>query len=433
MSVKRALVVDDSRSARAFLSRILERHELTVDSVESAEEAIDYLARQHPDVVFMDHLMTGMDGLQALKLIKEDPRTATIPILMYTSQEGELYLSQARALGALGVLPKQTRPADVTKALIQLRLVADRREPEATSETDEHPRPVFATPPATIHVTEASLDALTPELRRLVSALLNDHSSEMRRFVVEHLESHADRIVGDMRLLLKDDAPKAAAAKGRRSLWLPVLAAVAIACAGAMGFTWYTLMNSQRDMSAQLQGARAELGNLQTRLQVTAKQLGEARASVQSVRTVNTYVDRVPYGEAPLSGARIEHIQQRLEQLLAEGFRGRVVIVIYAGRFCLANTETAVLAVDDVPYAQCQQSTAGSGSTISNRESVAFANMIAAFRKKAGNAIEISLPTGSVDDASAAYPEVTEALTAGEWNAAAAQENRVELHWYAAS
>jgi CheY-like chemotaxis protein len=62
--------------------------------------------------------------------IKNNPRTAAIPILMYTSQEGDLYLGQARALGAEGVLPKQIKQADVTKMLFQLQLVSDRRTRE---------------------------------------------------------------------------------------------------------------------------------------------------------------------------------------------------------------------------------------------------------------------------------------------------------------
>ena len=127
MSAKRALIVDDSRSARTFLTRILERYDLQVDAAASAEEAIEYLIRQRPDVIFLDHLMPGMDGFQALAAIKTNPRTATIPVMMYTSQEGELYLSQARALGAMGVLPKQTRPADVSLALEKLRLLGERR------------------------------------------------------------------------------------------------------------------------------------------------------------------------------------------------------------------------------------------------------------------------------------------------------------------
>ena len=67
--------------------------------------------------------MPGMDGFQAVQAIKNNPRTATIPIMMYTSQEGELYLSQARALGAIGVLPKQIKHADVSKVLEQLHLL----------------------------------------------------------------------------------------------------------------------------------------------------------------------------------------------------------------------------------------------------------------------------------------------------------------------
>src|ERR1700729_2325303 len=130
-----ALGGEDWKSARAFLTRILERYELSVDGVETAEQAIEYLTVQRPDVIFMDHMMPGMDGFQAVQAIKNNPRTATIPIMMYTSQEGELYLGQARALGAVGVLPKQIKQADVSKVLYQLHLVVDRRRAEQTTFT----------------------------------------------------------------------------------------------------------------------------------------------------------------------------------------------------------------------------------------------------------------------------------------------------------
>src|SRR5882757_9536133 len=133
MSAKRALIVDDSKSARVFLARALEKYDIDVDAADSAEAAIAYLRSNRPDVIFMDHLMPGMDGLQAVQAIKNNPRTATIPIMMYTSQEGELYLGQARALGAVGVLPKQIKHADVSKVLYQLHLVTDRRRSEQTT------------------------------------------------------------------------------------------------------------------------------------------------------------------------------------------------------------------------------------------------------------------------------------------------------------
>src|SRR5712675_1658645 len=128
MARKRALVVDDSKSARVILSRMLEKYDIEVDMAESAEQAIEYLNQHRPDAIFMDHLMPGMDGLQAVQAIKSNPHTAMIPIMMYTSQEGELYVGQARALGAMGVLPKQVRPVDVSKVLYELHLLPDRRD-----------------------------------------------------------------------------------------------------------------------------------------------------------------------------------------------------------------------------------------------------------------------------------------------------------------
>ena len=149
MGAKRALIVDDSKSARLFLARILEKYELDVDNAENAESAIEYLATHRPDVIFMDHMMPGMDGFQAVQAIKNNPRTATIPIMMYTSQEGELYLGQARALGAVGVLPKQIKQADVSKVLYQLHLVTDRRRSEQTTFTAVNAPGVAASTPAT--------------------------------------------------------------------------------------------------------------------------------------------------------------------------------------------------------------------------------------------------------------------------------------------
>ena len=79
MGAKRALIVDDSKSARLFLARVLEKYDIDVDSAESAEAAIDYLSSNRPDVIFMDHLMTGMDGLQAVRGSFLMARTACKP------------------------------------------------------------------------------------------------------------------------------------------------------------------------------------------------------------------------------------------------------------------------------------------------------------------------------------------------------------------
>jgi CheY-like chemotaxis protein len=127
---KTALIVDDSQLARHVLGQLLAEHGLTADTALSAEAALEYLKQRRPDVIFMDHMMPGMDGFEALEAIKANPATATIPVMMYTSQEGELYVGQARALGAFGVLPKDLKPVEVARVLKALHLLPAEAEPQ---------------------------------------------------------------------------------------------------------------------------------------------------------------------------------------------------------------------------------------------------------------------------------------------------------------
>jgi CheY-like chemotaxis protein len=56
MGATRALVVDDSKSARLFLAGALEKYDIDADNAESAEAAIEYLSHNHPDVIFWQRL-----------------------------------------------------------------------------------------------------------------------------------------------------------------------------------------------------------------------------------------------------------------------------------------------------------------------------------------------------------------------------------------
>lgn len=102
-----ALIVDDSSTARIILARLLERADLTSLGVASAEEGLDRLREQPFDLVFLDHLLPGMNGFEALEVIKADPDLKRIPVFMYTSQSAERYRQDARARGAAGVIGKQ--------------------------------------------------------------------------------------------------------------------------------------------------------------------------------------------------------------------------------------------------------------------------------------------------------------------------------------
>ncbi|MFQ3171764.1 MAG: CheY-like chemotaxis protein [Oleispira sp.] len=124
MTIKNALIVDDSKSARIMLQRLLEKMNLNAQAVESAEEALRYLEDQHPDIIFMDHMMPGMDGLEATQTITSNPKTENIPTIMYTSKESDGYNTLAMSHGASGVLPKPANQQAIMAVIHSLESTA---------------------------------------------------------------------------------------------------------------------------------------------------------------------------------------------------------------------------------------------------------------------------------------------------------------------
>ncbi|MGE0580692.1 MAG: response regulator [Steroidobacteraceae bacterium] len=454
MVTKRALIVDDSKSARAFLSRILTKYEIEVDTAESAEQAIEYLGGQRPDVIFMDHLMPGMDGFQAVQIIKNNPRTATIPIMMYTSQEGELYVGQARALGAIGVLPKQIQPADVSKVLYQLKLIPDRRTDEQRAFDAVLPgeKALPAAPAAPVAApalpeapVAAGQPAATAELRATIDAIVREHATASRRSITVHLDEQAARLIQDVRGAVQEALPEALLAAMPRTPaaaarpWGWVVAVVALLAATGLGALWWREFAAGRTLGAQLSVAREQAATLGTRVAaLEAAEAARAEEIASGVLTARALADagllaraRVPYGEVPLANDRVVVVRDALDKLAAEGFRGEVEVTTYPGRFCLVGnaTEGYSLAPDDTLVGRCDLigNPAFEGTRPAQRESLAFANLVAERRRESNGAIEVRVVTGGANETATAYPAMADGLTAADWNRAGDANNRVEL------
>jgi two-component system cell cycle response regulator len=112
-----ALVVDDSKVGRLTMMKKLEAIGLKVDLAESGQQAFDYLARQHPDMIFMDHMMPEMDGFEVTRRLKADPATREIPVIIISGNDEDSFVQEARAAGALDAIAKP--PAtEVLEALL---------------------------------------------------------------------------------------------------------------------------------------------------------------------------------------------------------------------------------------------------------------------------------------------------------------------------
>jgi CheY-like chemotaxis protein len=118
-----ALIVDDSRVARMSLKKALAPHDVDVTEANSAEEAFEYLeaSQQYPDIIFMDVMMDGLDGVSATKQLKATPKFRAIPIVICTGNQNELDNENALEAGAISVLNKPPQVDLINDIITALR------------------------------------------------------------------------------------------------------------------------------------------------------------------------------------------------------------------------------------------------------------------------------------------------------------------------
>jgi CheY-like chemotaxis protein len=408
---KTALVVDDSIVARHVLTKLLAEHGVSAESAESAELALEYLKHRRPDVVFMDHMMPGMDGFQALEAIKANPATATIPVMMYTSQEGELYVGQARALGAFGVLPKDLKPVEVARVLKALHLIPGDRAEDRDWRAGQSER------------------ADSRRTRELIEELFHQQRSALR----EEIREGYERAFASTQTQLQPIAPPSAPIVERWHYRPFALAAVFFAALTAtFGYLYFTaagLLEENTRRSAELIASSAELSDASARAlgsqaRVVATDPGFVELIEWALNSNNTY----GFDEIPLSEQRAEHLRRAIEYAGRVGFDGRLLLRVHVGQFCMrfGRDGTAELAAPTIPVTQCEQLgwLPSEAFAMGRRQTLGFANMVVSAASDTN--VRVETASAGADEPLAAYPAITEALSAGEWNSVAARNHRIE-------
>jgi CheY-like chemotaxis protein len=132
------LVADDHADTREILVRLLKRDGYDVAAVESGEDAMAYLSTSKPALVILDHSMPGMDGLQVLERMKQDPRLADVPVIMFSAHESPIR-EQAVAAGVSAYVLKASLDWSVLRAQI-LRLAGPGDRPASTTQPHDQPK-----------------------------------------------------------------------------------------------------------------------------------------------------------------------------------------------------------------------------------------------------------------------------------------------------
>ena len=110
------LIVDDEQHIRLLIEQTLEELEdagVELITARDGEEALDAVANQHPDLVFLDVMMPKRDGYDVCRTIKGDPATAGTTVFLLTAKGQAVDREQGLAAGADDYLTKPFDPDEL--------------------------------------------------------------------------------------------------------------------------------------------------------------------------------------------------------------------------------------------------------------------------------------------------------------------------------
>jgi len=122
------LVVDDSITVRRVTQRLLERNGMRVMTAKDGVEALAVMQEHIPDVILLDIEMPRMDGYEVAAHVRNDARTADVPIIMITSRVGDKHRTRAIELGVDDYLGKPYQESQLLDAIEPLVLARRRQE-----------------------------------------------------------------------------------------------------------------------------------------------------------------------------------------------------------------------------------------------------------------------------------------------------------------
>ncbi|MBC6905597.1 response regulator [Saccharophagus sp. K07] len=477
MARRRVLIVDDSKTAQARLRKMLERFDLEVDTVMSAEEALGYLSYRQPAVIFLDHHMEGMDGLEALKIIKSNPGTALIPVIMYTSEQGDVYVGQARALGAIDILGKEVmKYANLEKVLGSLGIsprgveepTAEATEPLLTDAVEEKPlvKPLLTSfdaveDPEPEAVPHSDLDQVQKQISRLFEihiAKVRQEIEDSTKFLLRRLAKDAqekNRATNRAANVTPEKAPEPAVPlepfvepPAERSGLSNFFLGIILLGIAFLGYHIYVnnrhqeLLASQYEELIKRTRAQEELVNrLLSNVSGDADATGAAAGSFADRQilldalswavNVNT---QIAFGEIPLGDQRIYMLGELLALLKAANFNGAVYLDIHLGNFCVVEDPSGrfILPEPESNLDECMfLANRVPEVAVNDQVSVGFLNYLHSAPILLEGNIEVELSSHAYSIPRYTYPAITNAVSAGEWNAIAQKNNRISVSFSA--
>ncbi len=138
MSKPKVLVVEDEADILEIIAYNLSREGYRVLSSRDGEEALDLARSEEPDLILLDLMLPGMDGIEVCRQLKDEPRGADLPIIMVTAKGEESDVVLGLGVGADDYIVKPFSPRElVARVKAVLRRGPLKEKPGAAGERIE--------------------------------------------------------------------------------------------------------------------------------------------------------------------------------------------------------------------------------------------------------------------------------------------------------
>jgi two-component system phosphate regulon response regulator PhoB len=112
-SLKTILIADDEEDLRLLVQVTLENPSYHILTAADGCRAVDAIHAHIPDLVILDWMMPGLNGCEVVNMLRQNPGTASIPIVMLTAKDGIESREQIGQLGLAGYLIKPFSPLEL--------------------------------------------------------------------------------------------------------------------------------------------------------------------------------------------------------------------------------------------------------------------------------------------------------------------------------
>ena len=131
MAGETILIVEDNERNLKLARDVLRFHGYQTIEARSAEEGLELARTRQPALVLMDIQLPGMDGIQALRRLRDDPATRRIPVLALTASAMSHDRARIREAGFDGYLPKPISLGELVAEIERLLDAATRAASDA--------------------------------------------------------------------------------------------------------------------------------------------------------------------------------------------------------------------------------------------------------------------------------------------------------------